>query len=180
MTRSDRFRLPWAGALALALVLACGGGDDPARSASEVDEEGRIVLPPSANAPRGTLPGGGPDTLRPVPDTLAGPEPDWRIEEDPAGRHRAPEEFDLQGIVDAYRRYYTELYYEEGSDVRGGIDPVLEGNAKRRIALDWGYVEVGAWSDMVDDMSRNQQIVLADRIAAANGELAERLHGQAP
>ena len=178
MTRLHRPRPWWAGALALAL--ACGGGDDPAETASEVDGDGRIVLPPSGDARRATAAGGSPDTLRPTPDSLAGPGTDWRIQEDPAGRHRSPEEFDLQGIVDAYRRYYTELYYEEGSDVRGGIDPALESDAKRRTALDLGYVEVGSWADMVSDMNRDQQIVLADRISAANGELARRLHGQSP
>ena len=79
--------------------------------------------------------------------------------------------------MDAYRRYYTEQYYEMGSDVSGGTDPALERDAKRRTALDWGYVDTGAWSALVGDLTRDQRIVVADRIAAANAELARRLHG---
>lgn len=189
MIRADRIR--WPGHLALALALACGGADDADfRLEGARDDDGRIALPPSAGAPRADLPGGGPDTLRPVADSLAASpeEVDWRIEatgeaameSPPAGRRRAPEEFDIQTVVDTYRRYYTELFHEMGSEVRGGSDPALERDAKRRVALDWGYVEVGAWSDMVGDMTRDQRIVLADRVAAANAELAGRLHSAAP
>lgn len=189
MIRSDPSR--WPGVLVLVLALACGGADDADfRVEGARNDDGRIALPPSAGAPRADLPGGGPDTLRPVADSLAVPpeEVDWRIEDTgdaapetrPAGRRRAPEEFDIPTVVDAYRRYYTETFHEMGSEVRGGSDPALERDAKRRVALDWGYVEVGAWSDMVADMTRDQRIVLADRIAAANADLGGRLQTTGP
>lgn len=164
-------RPPVVVVLALALA-ACGEGGEPAGEVSDADTAtGRIAQPPSATAPRAALPGGAPDTVRPAPDTLA------EVVPQPGARRRAAEEIDLGAIIAGYRRYYTELFYEEGSDVRGGIDPALERDAKRRVALDWGYVDTGAWSDLVADLARDQRVVLADRIEAANRELASQLHG---
>lgn len=158
-------------ALALALAMACGDGEEEVAldAIDTTSRAGGLAEPPSAAAPRAAAGGAAPDTLRPTPAEVPA--------ETPGARPREPGEFDLQAIADAYARYYTEFFYEEGSEVTGGIDPRLERNAKRQTALDWGYVREGAWTDMVGDMTRDQQVVLADRIVAANADLARRLHG---
>lgn len=165
-------------ATALAGILATGCGGDGADGGAERttdDRTGDVALPPSANAPRASLPGRSPDTLRPEADTMV---VDPLAEPAPApGRRRSPEEFDLGAVVAAYQRYYREEYVEQGSDVRGRVDPGLVEDAKRRVALDWGYVDVGAWRSMLADMTADQRTVLSNRIGAADETLSRELHG---
>ncbi|MBW3660604.1 MAG: hypothetical protein KY397_03105 [Gemmatimonadetes bacterium] len=164
------------GAAAIAaLAVGCDAGPDEGVDDRALEERAEdVALPPSAAAPRTDQPDRGPDTIRPSPDT----EPAEPAETPaPEGRRRSPEELDLGGIVNAYQRYYREEYVEQGSNVRSGVDPELVEDAKRRVALDWGYVDVGAWNDLLADMTRDQRTVLANRIAAANEQLAAELHG---
>lgn len=162
-----RVRAIVLGSLLGGLVLACGGtAERPAEAGPGPDTVGGLALPPSAGAPRASQPARSPDTVRPAADSGAAS----------SGRHRSPEELDLGAIVEAYRRHYREEFTEMGSDVRGGVDPALAEAAKRRVALEWGYVDVGAWSDLVADMTADQRAVLANRLAAANETLAAELH----
>lgn len=93
---------------------------------------------------------------------------------------RSPEEFDLAAIVERYRRYYIEDFHQRGSSVDGGTDPELESRATGRVARDWGYEGGDGWSHLLRDLTRDQRIVLADRIQATNRDLARGLHGAAP
>lgn len=155
------------------LAVACGGDGADGTAERTTEERTDVALPPSANAPRASLPGRSPDTLRPDADTV-GVDPQA---EAAADRRRSPEEFELGAIVSAYQRYYREEYVERGSDVRGRVDPDLVEHARRRIALDWGYVDVGAWGSMLADMTADQRAVLSNRIAAADETLVRELHG---
>lgn len=160
--------------LACAVLFACDReADSEPSAADDTLAGGDLALPPSASAPRPALPGTGPDTVRPaeVPtgDTLGasgetvGPVP--------------PPVLDVGAVVNSYRRYYRELFVEEGSDVRGSVDPQLIEDAKRRTALDFGYVDVDAWNEMVSAMTPAQRSVLAQRVAESNRDLARELHG---
>lgn len=163
-------------ALAVALVLGCGGDVEERAEEPDADAGGAesMALPPSAGAPRASQPGRTPDTVRPAADTAPAGGEEFEIRE---GRRRSPEELDLGAIVSTYRQHYREEFVEAGSDVRDRVDPALVEAAKRRVALEWGYVDVGAWSDLLADMTPDQRAVLANRLAAANETLAAELHG---
>ena len=165
-------------ALALGAMLALGsgcGGEEHERGtgspAADSIEADQLALPPSAAAPRASLPARTPDTLR--PDGLPPVEPGV---ENPS-RRRAPDELDVDAIVDAYRRYYRAEFHERGSQVRGDVDPQLVEYAKRRVALDWGYVRIGAWNDLTRDMLPGQRDRLHTSIASVHRALAAELHG---
>lgn len=181
MARGRRIAFVTRLAMVLAVgAAACGGGGPDEEDTSDrrvLDRDGGVALPPSANAPRASLPGRTPDTVRPVDDATVDPRTDTLGVEPPPGRRRSPEEFDLAAMVNAYREYYREEYVEQGSDVRGDVDPGLVDDARRRMALDWGYVEVGAWRDMTSDMTADQRAVLSNRMEAADETLARELHG---
>ncbi|MDX1660290.1 MAG: hypothetical protein R3326_00755 [Gemmatimonadota bacterium] len=165
--------------VAVAALAACGEGPDAGSTADRrvIDRSGDVALPPSANAPRASLPARAPDTVRPVDDPVVDPAADTLgLDLSSVGR-RSPEEFDLAAIVNTYRKYYREEYVEMGSDVRGRVDPELVEDAERRVALLWGYVEVGAWESMMADMTADQRAVLSNRLMAANEVLARELHG---
>lgn len=166
------------GRLAVLALLALGACDRegavPAEDEAPLDE---LALPPSASAPRRSLPGGVPDTVTvdertpvvrdlPGPDETVGPVP--------------PAVLDIGTIVNAYHRYYVALFHEMGSDVRNDVDPRLVEDAKRRTALDFGFVQAGAWNQMVRELSAAQRTSLAERVAATNQDLAIELHGRPP
>lgn len=164
------------GALVGVLALACGG-EAPEETAdapgAEAEPSRDFALPPSAGAPRASQPGRVPDTVRPTPDSAAGETGEFAVRE---GRRRAPEEFDLGAMVASYRRYYREELVEMGSEVRGNVDPEIARDARRRVALEWGYVDIGAWGDLLADLTADQRAVLDNRLAAANESLAAELH----
>lgn len=160
-------------AACLIVGVGCGGDEPPAeRSAPDSIDADELALPPSAVAPRASLPGRTPDTLRPEGREALPPEPG-----DDRSRRLSPEELDVDVIVDAYRRYYIEEYYEAGSAVRGDVDPELVVHAKRRVALDLGYVDVGAWDALTRDMLSGQRSRLNTELANVNRALAAQLHG---
>lgn len=170
----------WAAVAAVLVATGCGGdGADRETSPDRdvQDRSGDVALPPSANAPRANLPGRSPDTVRPADDATVDPGSDTLGLDPLTDRRRSPEEFDLAAIVNAYRRYYREEFVEQGSDARDRVDRELVEHAKRRIALDWGYVDVGAWRDMLSDMTADQRAVLSNRLQAADEVLARDLHG---
>lgn len=157
------------------LLAACGRGGDAGRSpAADSIPEGQLVLPPSAGAARAPMEAGYPDTLVPgaPDDTLA---PEGTVGNVP------PPMLDVRTVVNAYRRFYGNLYVEMGSSVRGGVDPELVEEAKHRTALEFGYVDANAWNDMLSDLAGDERAALAEGIAVANQALAAELHGaQAP
>lgn len=170
----------WAAVVAALVATGCGGdgADRDVSSDRDVqDRSGDVALPPSANAPRASLPGRSPDTVRPADDATLDPRSDTLGVDALSDRRRSPEEFDLAAIVNAYRKYYREEFVEQGSEARDRVDPALVEHAKRRIALDWGYVDVGAWRDMISDMTADQRAVLSNRLQAADEVLARELHG---
>lgn len=156
--------------LALLALAGCHRGGDRGRPAEAEADSGAIALPPSAAAPR-TAPdtaGEAPPVVRdrPGPMETVGPVP--------------PPVLDVGAIVSGYRKYYGDLFSEMGSAVRGDVDPKLVEEAKHRTALDFGFVKVSAWKDMVGRLSAAQRSDLDQRIAAANRDLATRLHGRPP
>jgi hypothetical protein len=159
--------------LMLLLLAGCSRAGEAGRSTgADTVAEGDLALPPSARAPRAPQAGGAPDTVVPgaPDDTLTaegsvGPVP--------------PPVLDVGVIAGGYREHYVQQFHEIGSDVRGGVDPELVEDAKRRTALDLGFVDVGAWSDMLGELSAEQRANLADAIAATNRDLARELHGAA-
>jgi hypothetical protein len=64
--------------------------------------------------------------------------------------------------------------------VRGQVDPVIVEAAKRRTALDFGYVEMSAWMDLMADLTELQRADVTRRIDEANRELARELHSGEP
>jgi hypothetical protein len=87
-----------------------------------------------------------------------------------------PARLDVGAIVNVYRRNYQGLFSEFGSQVRNDVDSKLVEDAKRMTALDHGFVDLGAWNDMVSELSPSQRAELAERIAATNRDLARELH----
>jgi hypothetical protein len=165
--------------LAIVLFVACAREDEIGTVGERDTLQGEdLALPPSAGAPRGDVTGEMPDTLTteeaapldtttPGPTETVGPVP--------------PERLHVDAIVNAYRRYYQEIFAEFGSDVRGGVDPEMVEEAKHRTALEFGFVDVQAWNDMVSELTPSQRAELAPRIAAANRDLGQQLHtGRAP
>jgi hypothetical protein len=157
------------------VFVGCARGENDVGSVGGRDTvgDGDLALPPSGGAPGPRAGGGTPDTLNaedtavfdttsPGPTETVGPVP--------------PDRLDVGTIVAAYREHYRGLFAEFGSDVRNDVDPELVENAKRMAALDYGFVEVGAWNDMLSELSPSQRADLAERIAAANRDLARELH----
>jgi hypothetical protein len=157
--------------IAAMLLLACSRGEDGGQfgAGDSLGSDG-LALPPSARAPRAPQPGGSPDTVVPgaPDDTLAS--------EGTVGPIPLPV-LDVGAVANAYRRFYGEIYAEMGSSVRGSVDPELVEEAKHRTALEFGYVDVNAWNDMLADLNGAQRSELSQRIAAMNRDLAAELHG---
>ncbi|MFN2382712.1 MAG: hypothetical protein ABR559_00455 [Gemmatimonadota bacterium] len=161
------------GLIAIALIAACGGetaDDDGARR--DGDGAGGLAQPPSADAPRAQLPNSAPDTVR----GSAGSDTTLVEEFGPAPPPAPRGGVDVPPIVEAYRQYYIEEFHERGSSVAGGVDPALVSDAKRRTALDYGFVEVGAWPELVSTLQPEQRVALAARIEETNRGLAVELH----
>ncbi|HEY7602603.1 MAG TPA: hypothetical protein VIB60_08865 [Methylomirabilota bacterium] len=159
--------------VSLALVVlstACGGEEPPeGGEAAPGDSLAGLAQPPSAGAPRATAEGFAPDTVRPGAagqDSLA-PAP-------------ATSELDVDSIVSRYRSNYGSELVQTGSEVRGQVDPVIVEAAKRRTALDFGYVEMSAWMDLMADLTELQRADVTRRIDEANRELARELHSGEP
>lgn len=160
-------------ALAICLLAACGegGGDRAAAPADSV--AGDLALPPSAGAPRASVPGSAPDTVRPErvgsPDTLG-------VVPDP-GRHLSPAELDVDSIAARYRNHYRSEFIDRRELTQGDpdldLDPAVVEAAQRRTALEWGYVEQNAWDQMLADLSESQRLELARRVDAFHRELQQ-------
>ncbi len=165
------------GVVALAVVLlGTGCGEEPADEIGSAPGEtpsGELAQPPSAGAPRATQPGFSPDTVR--PDTTG--------EDTPAGMGAAPatSDLDVDSIVSQYRNHFAaELVDRRTEGAAPGAADVEEA-ARRRTALDFGYVEdTGAWSDMVADLTESQRAELSQRIDQANRELGAELRRADP
>lgn len=151
-------------ALAFCLLVACGeGGGD--RGATPAADSAGLALPPSAGAPRASLPGSTPDTVRPevVPDP---------------GRHLSPAELDVDSIVARYRDLYRSEYMDRHDLPQGvsdplELDPAVVEAAQRRAALEWGYVEQDAWDQLLADLTQGQRLGLAQRVDAFHRELKQ-------
>lgn len=164
---------------ALLLVVAaagCRGGERTGRVEGELGPDG-LALPPSASAPRRSIAGD-------VPDTLATPERPPVVQDLPGPEETVgpvpPSALDVAVIVNLYAGKYRELFHELGSDVRNDVDPRLVEDAKRKTALDFGFVQAGAWNQMVGRLSGPERGELAERIAMTNRDLAVELHGRQP
>jgi len=157
--------------LVLAALSACTGSDDVRRSVvADSIPEGELVLPPSAGAARAPQQDGAIDTLVPgAPDDSIAPE--GTVGNVP------PSVLDVGAIAASYRRFYGEIFAEMGSPVRGNVDPELVEEAKRRTALEFGYVNVNAWNAMLAQLPAGDRADLAGRVATANRALSRELHG---
>lgn len=146
--------------------------DDPS-SAPGTAATGELAQPPSADAPRATQPGFSPDTLR--PDTTGD---DAAVGLDPPP---VTSDLDVDSIVSQYRNHFAAELVDRRTEgpAPGAAD--VEEAARRRTALDFGYVEpTGAWSDMVADLTGAQRAELAQRIDQANRELGAELRRADP
>jgi hypothetical protein len=148
------------------LMAACGEQPPEARDAGTGDTLAGLAQPPSADAPRAAAEGFTPDTVRPGQDSLA-PAP-------------ATSELDVDSIVSRYRSNYGSELVQTGSEVRGQVDAAIVEAAKRRTALDFGYVEMSAWMDLMADLTELQRADVTRRIDEANRELARELHSGEP
>ena len=165
--------MKWLPALALVVLVGCARDNEVgAVGGRDTVGDGDLALPPSAGAPRPRAAEGTPDTLTteetvphdtaPGPTETVGPVPPARLE--------------VGVILGVYRRNYQELFSEFGSQVRNDVDPKLVEDAKRMTALEHGFVDLGAWADMVSELSASQRAELAEGIAATNRDLARQLH----
>lgn len=156
------------GPAAIAVLLLAGGcGEEPAEEAGPADETsaaGDLAQPPSAGAQRATQPGFAPDTMR------AGAQADTVPEPAPA-----TSELSVDSIVTQYRNHYAAGQVDVATEGGTGTAAEIEEEAKRRAALDFGYVEQTAWADMVADLTREQRAELTRRIDEANRELEQAL-----
>ena len=149
---------------------ACGGEAPPeAGEVAEGDTLAGMAQPPSAGAPRASAEGFAPDTVR--PDTVG---------EDSLGPAPEVSELDVDSIVARYRDNYGSELVQIGSDVQGEVDPEVVEAAKRSTALGFGYVEIGAWTDLMADLTEVQRTELTRRIDEVNRELARELHSGGP
>lgn len=152
------------------LLLAGGCGEEPAEEAGPADETsaaGELAQPPSAGAPRATQPGFAPDTMR-----AEAAEADTSVQLEPAP---TTSELDVDSIVMQYRNHYAAGQVDVATEGGTGTAAEIEDEAKRRAALDFGYVEQTAWADMVADLTREQRAELTRRIEQANRELDQAL-----
>lgn len=157
--------------LSLALVIltaVCGEEPPEGGEAPRGDTLAGLAQPPSAGAPRAEVEGFAPDTVRPGAgvDSL-GPAP-------------ATSELDVDSIVARYRSNYGSELVQTGSEVRGAVDPEIVEAAKRRTALDFGYVEMDAWTELMADLTELQRADVTRRIDEVNRELARELHSGQP
>lgn len=161
-------------ALGVAL-LGSGCREEPAEEASPgtgASAPGELAQPPSAGAPRASQPGFAPDTMRSEatpedgPTELEGAPPTGRLSVD--------------SIVGQYRNHYAAGQVDVVAEGGTATQPEIEEEAKRRTALDFGYVEMTAWSDMVADLTQAQRAELAQRIEQANRELRQALQREVP
>jgi hypothetical protein len=157
-------------ALLILAMAACGGEEPPgAGEAVGGDTLADLAQPPSAGAPRASAEGFAPDTVR--PDTLG---------EDSLGPAPVTSELDVDSIVSRYSANYGSELVQTGSDVQGDVDPEIVEAAKRRTALDFGYVEIGAWTDLMADLTEVQRNEVTRRIDEVNRQLARELHSGGP
>jgi hypothetical protein len=157
-------------ALVILAVAACGGEEPPgAGEATQGDTLAGLAQPPSAGAARASAEGFAPDTVR--PDTVG---------EDTLGPAPGVSELDVDSIVARYSDNYGSELVQTGSDVQGAVDPEIVEAAKRRTALDFGYVEIGAWMDLMADLTEAQRTDVTRRIEEANRRLARELHSGGP
>ncbi len=151
------------------LAAACGEEPPETRDAGVGDSLAGLAQPPSAGAPRASVEGFAPDTVRPAAtgvDSL-GPAPETS-------------ELDVDSIVSRYRANYGSELVQTGSEVQGQVDPAIVEAAKRRTALDFGYVEISAWTDLMADLTEPQRTEVTRRIDEVNRELARELHSGGP
>ena len=163
----------WIAVMVAMLGAGCGEQppDDDA-SAPGDPASGELARPPSADAPRATQPGFAPDTMRPeaaTDDTLAG------LEAAPA-----TSDLSVDSIVGQYRNHYAAELVEIRTGDAGAEEVDAVEAAKRRTALDFGYVEITAWSDMVADLTEPQRAELERRVEQANQEVARDLQREDP
>lgn len=157
-------------ALVILAALACGGEAQPgAGEAAEGDTLAGLVQPPSADAPRASAEGFAPDTVRPD-----------AVEQDSLGPAPQVSELDVDSIVARYTNNYGSELVQTGSEVQGEVDPEIVEAAKRRTALEFGYVELTAWMDLMADLTEAQRTELTRRIDEANAALARELHSGGP
>ncbi|HKY60658.1 MAG TPA: hypothetical protein VJP59_06560 [Gemmatimonadota bacterium] len=150
--------------------MACGGEGPPEPGVTaDGDTLAGLAQPPSAGAPRTSTEGFAPDTVRPG---TAG--------EDSLGPAPAVSELDVDSIVARYSSNYGSELVQTGSDVQGDVDPAIVEAAKRRTALDFGYVEISAWMDLMADLTEAQRAEVTRRIDEANRRLARELHAGGP
>ena len=164
-------RLRDLGSLALVILASACGGETPPEAGEGAgrDTLTGLAQPPSAGAPRASAEGFAPDTVRPGAagaDSL-GPAPETS-------------ELDVDSIVARYRDNYGSELVQTGSEVQGSVDPEIVEAAKRRTALDFGYVEIGAWKDLMADLTELQRADVTRRIDEVNRELARELHSGEP
>ena len=152
------------------LASACGGEAPPEDGeAAGSDTLAGLAQPPSAGAPRASAENFTPDTVR--PDTVG---------EDSLGPAPEVSELDVDSIVARYRDNYGSELVQIGSEVQGAVDPEIVEAAKRSTALGFGYVEIGAWTDLMADLTEAQRTELTRRIDEVNRELARELHSGGP
>lgn len=155
-------------ALVVLAAAACGGEGPPgAGEAAEGDTLASLVQPPSADAPRASAEGFTPDTVR--PDAVDSLDPAPQVSE-----------LDVDSIVARYTNNYGSELVQTGSEVQGEVDPEIVEAAKRRTALEFGYVELTAWMDLMGDLTEAQRTELTRRIEEANVALARELHSGGP
>jgi hypothetical protein len=156
--------------LVILSATACGGEAPPeAGETGDGDSLARLAQPPSAGAPRASAEGFAPDTVR--PDTVG---------EDSLGQAPEIAELDVDSIVSRYVSNYGSELVQTGSDVQGDVDAEIVEAAKHRTGLDFGYVEVGSWTDLMADLTEAQRTELTQRIDEANRRLARELHSDGP
>lgn len=162
------------GALALGVaLLGSGCGEEPA---DEVDPEtgasapGELAQPPSAGAPRAAQPGFAPDTMWAEASET----------ETPADQAPATSELSVDSIVGQYRNHYAAGQVDVAAEGGTATQAEIEEEAKRRTALDFGYVEMTAWSDMIADLTEAQRAELTQRIEQANRELRQAVQREDP
>ncbi len=160
--------------LVAGLLVACGGGAEERGPGSAADSaRGDLALPPSGGAPRASTQGHAPDTVRPegldLPDTTGA---GFAAE---SNRHLSSEELDVDSIAAVYRDHYRSEYLDR-HEVRAGdldlqLDPEVVAAAERRTALQFGYVDLDGWEQLLADMIEPQRLELARRIDAFHREL---------
>lgn len=164
-------RVPLLFPAAIAFLLLAGGcGEEPAEEAGPADQTsaaGELAQPPSAGAPRATQPGFAPDTMR-----AEAAEADTSVRLEPAP---TTSELSVDSIVMQYRNHYAAGQVDAATEGGEGTSAEIEEEAKRRTALDFGYVEQTAWSDMVADLTQEQRAELTRRIEQATRELDQAL-----